>query len=349
MRWQVPKISVYLTKQIISIMRLFTYTLLYFLFTTSYTLADQDSLNLYLIRGIGRESGHWGQTFLQRVHTNYPNSRIHFLDLPGAGQYHDRPALLSIPKMAAFLDHTYGGEIQNQSGNHILLATSLAGNVALEWAHQNPRRFDGLILVGTSLKRICKKKDRVQPEAKKEFVDIFLTQNVAQREARFLAINSNHHTQDDSLLRAWVGIQQERPVSRTALAKQTIAGALYTPPENPPKLPILVVGSEKDKIVRPECICAVQKHLNASLQMHQSAGHGVPIDAPNWLADQISNWVYQDVQFASHSPEPQSPHELPRIAKRSWEKRQLVRMEQEINKWGKAVEKPIQSAFFWEK
>ena len=251
--------------------------------------------------------------------------------------------------MAEFLDQTYGSKIQTHSGEHILLATSLAGNVALEWAHQNPGRFDGLILVGTSLKRICKKKDRVQPEAKKEFVDIFLTQDIALREARFLAINSNHHTRDDSLLQAWIGIQQERPVSRTALAKQTIAGALYTPPTNPPKLPILVVGSEKDKIVRPACICAVQKHLNASLQMHQSAGHGVPIDAPIWLADQIFNWVDQEVYTAYPSSEEVSSRELPRLAEKSWEKRQFNRIEHEVNKWGKAMGRPLQSALFWEK
>lgn len=299
-------------------MRLFTTTLLYFLLSISFTLEAQDSLNLYLIRGIGRESGHWGKNFLQRVHANYPNSRIHFLDLPGAGQYHDRPALLSIPKMAAFLDRTYGTEIQSQTGNHILLATSLAGNVALEWAHQYPGRFNGLILVGTSLKRICKKKDRVQPEAKKEFLDIFLTQDVVRREARFLAINSNFHTGDDSLLHAWVGIQRKRPVSRTSLAKQTLAGALYTPPTSPPRLPILVVGSEKDKIVTPECICAVQKHLNASLQMHENAGHGVPIDAPIWLADQISSWMDQEIyETAFSSPELESP--VPSsLAEKSW-------------------------------
>lgn len=330
-------------------MRHLSTTLLYVLLSASFVVQAQDSLHLYLIRGIGRESGHWGHSFLQRIYANYPNSQIHFLDLPGSGQYYDRPALMSIPKMANFLDRTYGEEIQHQSGNHILLATSLAGNVAIEWAHRYPDRFSGLILVGTSLKKICKKEDRVQPEAKKEFVDIFLTQNVAQREARFLAINSNHHIRDDSLLRAWVVIQRERPVSRTALAKQTLAGALYKPPATPPKLPILVVGSEKDKIVRPECICAVQKHLNASLQMHQSAGHGVPIDAPIWLADQISSWVDQEISLATFYPNTQKPARLVTYRERSWEKKQLDRIEQEINKVGRSIEKPLQSAFFWEK
>ena len=258
----------------------------------------QDSLHLYLIRGIGRESGHWGPEFLNRIQQQNPSTHIHFLDLPGSGIFHKQPALISIPKMAEFLEENYGVQTQNTSGTHILLATSLAGNVALEWSRRYPNNFSGLVLVGTSLKKVCDKKDRVQPDAKKGFVDIFLSNDLRTRERKFLAINSNVHQENDSLLQAWMDIQYRHPVKRSALMKQTLAGMLYQPPQNAPMVPILIVGSEGDKIVKPECICAVQKHLGASLKMHPSSGHGVPIDAPIWLADKVSNWVSREVAFS---------------------------------------------------
>ncbi|MEM6633398.1 MAG: alpha/beta hydrolase [Bacteroidota bacterium] len=269
-------------------------------FLTCQVVSAQDSLHLYLIRGIGRESGHWGPEFLNRIQSQKPNCQIHFLDLPGSGIYFEQPALMSIPKMAEFLEQKYGGLTHQKSGMHVLLATSLAGNVALEWSYRYPHNFSGLILVGTSLKKVCKKKDRVQPEAKKGFVNIFLSNDLEERESKFLAINSNEHQNNDSLLQAWIGIQHIHPVKRSALMKQTVAGMLYKPKEETPQIPVLVIGSEGDKIVKPACICAVRKHLHASLTMHPSSGHGVPIDAPIWLADQVSDWVSYEVALAPH-------------------------------------------------
>ena len=201
-------------------------------------------------------------------------------------------------------------------------------------------------MVGTSLRKVCKKKDRVQPDAKKEFVDIFLTDDITSREERFLAINSNHHVGDDSLLQAWVEIQERRPVKRMALAKQTIAGAFYHPPQQGPALPILMVGSEKDKIVKPECICAVQKHLNADLAMHASSGHGVPIDAPIWLADQVSSWTLSGM--AQHTP-PLEEATLIASEAPNWEERQIEWVQQNLWEIGRVTEKTFDAALFWEK
>ncbi|KGF78004.1 hydrolase, partial [Massilia sp. JS1662] len=41
-----------------------------------------------LMRGLTRESGHWG-TFMGKLQARFPDDRIVALDLPGNGRLHD--------------------------------------------------------------------------------------------------------------------------------------------------------------------------------------------------------------------------------------------------------------------
>ena len=265
-------------------------------------LLNLNSVNIYLLRGIGREAAHWSPEFLNRLKMYYPSSKLILLDLPGAGKFFQLPAKWSIPAMAEFLEEAYQDSLGKYTGTNYLMASSLAGNVALEWVSRYPDNFSGLALVGSSLKGVCIGKKRVQPDAKKGFVDIFLTHDIADREAKFLAINSNLHTQDDSLLMEWIHIQKLRRVRRATLLRQTVAGMIYRGPRYIPQIPIAVMGSESDKIVHPDCICKVSDHLHADLFMHPTSGHGIPIDAPIWLADSFAQWI-----------EKQSPKDTPAL------------------------------------
>ena len=179
--------------------------------------ANQERVTFFLLRGIGRESGHWGNTFTNYVKNQIPSAQFVLMDLPGAGRYYNKPALSTIEKMADFLRTEHLTLMDSLEGKKVIVATSLAGNVALEWVMQYPGDFQGAILLSTSLKRICKGKERVQPEAKKQFVNIFLTDDIKEREKEFLSINSNLNVGNDSLLNAWENIQKLRPVAKGAL------------------------------------------------------------------------------------------------------------------------------------
>ncbi len=261
---------------------------------------ENEAITFFLLRGIGREAGHWGNTVPNHLRDSYPHARFVLMDLPGAGRYYNKPALPTVEKMADFLRTEYLGLIDSIPGKKVIVATSLAGNVALEWITQYPRDFHGAILLSTSLKGICKNKDRVQSEAKKEFIDIFLINDLTERERAFLAINSNLNVNNDSLLTAWSEIQTSRPVSKGALLKQTVAGMVYRPKKGPRSIPILLIGSNKDKIVAQKCFEDIAQGLDCDLYLHPSAGHGIPIDAPKWLADTSSYWIEKEVLTFEH-------------------------------------------------
>ena len=169
--------------------------------------------------------------------------------------------------------------------------------MALEWLRLQPDAFDGVVTVNTGLKGICKGKERAQPKAKWRMVGIVLTLNRAKREEKILAINGNYHDGDTTILRKWMDIQERHPLSNFTMVRQTLANELHRPQAHPLGVPTLTVGSRADDIVANACHCAVSDALDSELVLHDKSGHGMPIDEPEWLAEQVSLW------WKRHHPE----------------------------------------------
>ena len=253
--------------------------------------------HFYLMRGLSRESGHWNGDFSDRLLEQFPGAEITYLDLPGVGQFYDLPAKISVKKTARFLQNYYGAEMAEERGNRILLATSLGGVMALQWARAQPGLFDGIVTVNTGLKKICKGKERAQPPAKLKMFGIALTLDKRKRERKILAINSNYHDGDTTILNDWYTIQRKRPLGNITMLLQTLANELHRPQAGSLGVPTLVVGSEADEIVAEACTCKVAEALAADLRLHPKSGHGMPIDEPVWLAEQTALW------WKTHHPE----------------------------------------------
>ena len=245
---------------------------------------------IYLLRGLSREHGHWSEEFLGELRDQFPGVAITFMDLPGAGEYNDRKAFMSVKKMANFLHETHRDSLAEYRGNNILLATSLGGIVALEWMDRYPDDFDGAIMAASGFKGICKGNERVMPKAKFASLSVLLTGNMPKREAKLLRINSNYHQGDSTLLNRWITIQEERPISRMSMVKQGLGGMFYKPKKKKVTVPLLILGSEGDRLVHPNCICDVQEWFKGTMSLHPSAGHGIPIDAPAWIVNETADW-----------------------------------------------------------
>ncbi len=255
-----------------------------------YPKMEEAPPQFFLLRGLSREHGHWGDDFINALKEQFPSATYTFMDLPGAGDYYDDKSFMSVKKMANFLHEEHKDSLAAHKGNNILLATSLGGIVALEWLDRHPDVFDGVIMVSSSFKGICKSKERVQPEAKREMISILLTGDMPKREQKLLAINSNQRANDEELLEKWIEIQEERPISRWTMVKQGIGGMFYRPKKKKIKVPVLVLGTLEDKLVKPSCICKVSDWYKGEYAFHEDSGHGVPIDAPEWLMNISADW-----------------------------------------------------------
>ena len=253
--------------------------------------SSTDTLNIFLLRGLTRESGHWGQNFTENLLREFPNAKLSFLDLPGSGIYNNERANLTVNGMMEFMREREIENITNRIGKNIIMATSLGGMVAVEWVDKHPGDFQGLVMISSSFKGICRMDERAKKEVRKEMFAVMFENDMQLREEMLLRINSNDSVNFCANLDEWIDVQDRRPMTRVNILRQTIAGMRYSAPKHRPEVPILIIGSKGDRLVSETCITKVHHEFGGELVWHQTSGHGVPIDAPEWLVSSVKIWV----------------------------------------------------------
>ena len=109
-------------------------------------------MNWLLLRGLTRETRHWGDVET-RLKNEYPDFQILSLDLPGAGKKHSEIASTSTPDYVADLRAEFLS--QKKEGPWSILAISMGGMIAMEWANQYPSDFSLLIIINSSAANIA--------------------------------------------------------------------------------------------------------------------------------------------------------------------------------------------------
>lgn len=262
-------------------------------------LTNNDSINVFLLRGLTRESGHWGQPFLDALKQQVPNARIFLLDLPGSGKYVDENASFDIKEMVDFMKVEVDSINAKYDGDNLICATSLGGMLATEWVISYPNDFQGLVFIAASFKGICDLNERVQKQVRKDMFKVMFSKSIEEKEKLIVRINSNHPENYDSVTKVWVQVQQERPMKKKNIFKQAIAGMLYSTNGKKPEVPLMIIGSEGDRMVCATCTEKIHQEFGGTKVMHPDAGHGLPIDEPMWLAEQISIWINSTYQQES--------------------------------------------------
>src|SRR6185437_3162210 len=104
--------------------------------------------NWFLLRGLVRETADWAD-FPHRLASAIPGARVHCLDLPGNGRYHDLPAPLKLSEMVDFTRREFHQVRERQAkadgfaAPNYLLAISLGAMAAIDWLQRYPREVDG--------------------------------------------------------------------------------------------------------------------------------------------------------------------------------------------------------------
>lgn len=60
---------------------------------------------------------------------------------------------------------------------------------------------------------------------------------------------------------------------------------------SPGRPPLLVLVSEGDTLVHPELSRTLAARLQAPLRSHPRANHDLPLEDPQWVADQVRDWL----------------------------------------------------------
>ena len=72
---------------------------------------------------------------------------------------------------------------------------------------------------------------------------------------------------------------------------QLAAAARYKPGEKRPVPDALILASRGDRIVHWRCSSTLEERWQWTMKLHPDAGHDLPLDDPEWIIQQIRNWL----------------------------------------------------------
>lgn len=241
-----------------------------------------------LLRGLARESRHWG-AFPEILRSAMGDAEVVCLDLPGNGRLHRLKSPLRVEEMAEYCRT----ELRSRgiAPPYNVLALSLGAMVAVAWAAAHPAQIECCVLINTSLRRFSPFHHRLRPGNYPALLKLaFLGDTPGRWEKLIMRLTSNRLEQHEAVLDAWLAYRREDPVSRGNAIRQMFAASRYRAPERKPAVPVLVLASANDALVDPRCSKQLALRWGTEIACHPTAGHDIPLDDGPWVAERVRAW-----------------------------------------------------------
>ncbi len=254
-----------------------------------------------LLRGLTRETRHWG-TLPAKLHDAMSGAmsgaRVLSIDLPGNGEFAKLRSYTNVADMVGFVRLV--ALESGVPGPYRLLAMSLGGMVATDWAQRHPQEIERLVLINTSMRPFSRPRERLRPQAWTALLRLAVHWRDAQ--AAEMAIHrltcNNRQTLADDIA-AWTALRRSAPVSRANALRQLLAAATFTAGDAVPRCPALILSSREDGLVNPTCSASLAAAWSAPHRQHEWAGHDLPHDDPTWTVEQVQAWLRLESGAAS--------------------------------------------------
>ncbi|GAA5120927.1 alpha/beta hydrolase [Alloalcanivorax gelatiniphagus] len=246
-----------------------------------------------LLRGLVREQAHW-DGFAERLAGALGNGhRVLPVDLPGNGALHRRASPTRVAGMVACLRETL--RQQGVEGPVRLVALSLGGMVAVEWLRHHPEEITAAALINSSAAPFSPFWRRLRPRNYGRIVfQGLLARDREARERMILEITTNHLSAEERgvIAERFATVNALRPVSALNTVRQLWAAARFRAPAALPAGPaVLIVNGAGDRLVHPRCSQVLARAWRLPLAVHRDGGHDLSLDAPDWLADTLTQWA----------------------------------------------------------
>jgi pimeloyl-ACP methyl ester carboxylesterase len=241
-----------------------------------------------LLRGLTREARHWSD-LPERLRAGGIEGEMVLADLPGSGVHSRVRVPTNVPAMMDFvradlMSHGYTPPFR-------LIALSLGGMIAVAWAQREPREIESLVLINTSMRPFSGPLMRLRPRALPELLFAALCwRSRPDAEAVIHNLTCNRQDSRGTDLATWIEIYRSAPVNSVNGLRQLWAAARFNANVATPQCPTLVVSSRSDGLVHPGCSTALSRAWGVAHRQHSWAGHDLPHDDPDWLADAVAGW-----------------------------------------------------------
>lgn len=245
-----------------------------------------------LLRGLSRESGHWGifpEHLVRELRVEQPGVRLLLMDLPGTGVLRRQAS----PTQVSAIVDACRAELQRQgvSGAVSVVGMSLGAAVLSDWANRYPAEIEAGVLINPSLRPFSELFRRPRPLNYLGLALLSLSRFGARmREERVLRLTTRL-TPSQAVIDRWVELQREHPLGVRNTARQLLASLRYRASRTRPAAPMLLLCSKADTLVDWRCSQAISRAWGAPLRLHTKAGHDLPLDDPQWVARAVADWL----------------------------------------------------------
>lgn len=245
-----------------------------------------------LLRGLSRESGHWGvfpDHLLRELRELQPAARLLMLDLPGTGTLRGQAS----PTQVSAIVDACRGELRGHGvgGRVSLVGMSLGAAVLTDWANRHPDEVEVGVLINPSLRPFSEFFRKSRPF---NYLGLLLLSfsrfSARMREERVLSLTTRL-TPHQAVIDRWLELQRQHPLGVRNTARQLIASMRYRASRTRPAAPMLLLCSKADGLVDWRCSQAISRAWGAPLRLHTRAGHDLPLDDPQWVARAVAEWL----------------------------------------------------------
>jgi pimeloyl-ACP methyl ester carboxylesterase len=256
---------------------------------SSFGMAEHLGENWILLRGLARESGHWGE-FPALMQKAFPEATVTSLDLPGSGEFYRGRSPHTLAEMTGHLRRQ--AETRGLLAKPVtLLALSLGGMVACDWLHRFPEEIYGAVFINTSFKGLNPLYQRLRWQIYTKFIGLLFERDSYRRELAILRLVSNRPELWETTAAQWADFQNQRPMSHFNVLNQLFAAATAHLDLAKPVQPLLLLNSKGDRLVDPACSMTIQHQWRCELKSHHCAGHDMTLDDGNWVIGQLQAWL----------------------------------------------------------
>lgn len=231
---------------------------------------------LVFLRGLIRSRYHWAG-FPQRF-SDYP---VIEAELPGNGYRYDELTPGTIPAMMLEIRQQVRAQVD---GPIVLIAISMGGMIATEWARQFPEEIQAMHQINTSLANLSLPWERMSASG---FFRLMACAGRRLPLERTIYSQTINREVDNTEVTQWLDFAKAHPLQWRNVFVQLIAASRYRGPLSSPIQDVWFYNAAGDRLVRPECTERIAARWHKPLITHPTAGHDMPVDAPDWLESQL--------------------------------------------------------------
>jgi pimeloyl-ACP methyl ester carboxylesterase len=212
--------------------------------------------------------------------------QIELLDTHGNGNQSHLPSFVSIADNVRDLR---ARSRLAQDGPVHLLTLSMSSMMALEWAHLFPGELASITIMNTSDGRLSGPHERLNIKNYRNILKSLRSiRDPFEFEMSLLEVIAQNVQDKEAVARAFA---KEPTTSVGNLTRQLLAASTFRLPKERPEIPILILGGRQDRFVNPVCTERIAKELDLPVAWHETAGHDIPLEFPDWVSEKVYDFV----------------------------------------------------------